>query len=105
MFIHEFATTIQIAENVAPSATMTVAKKCSRDDTRSHPNTRIARNPDSRKNAKIPSAARAEPNTSPANRENRAQLLPNWNSITIPVATPMVKLTANTCVQNRPRAR
>ncbi len=65
----ELATTIQTAEKIEPSATMTVATKCMPGDTRSQPNTSTARKPDSRKNAKIPSAARAEPKTSPTKRE------------------------------------
>jgi hypothetical protein len=28
-------------------------------------------------------------------------LVPNWNSITMPVATPMAKVTANRLVQKR----
>ena len=54
-----------------------------------------------RKNAKMPSAASALPNTSPTNREYAAQFVPNSNSITMPVATPMAKVSANTRVQNR----
>src|SRR5512135_813569 len=104
VFIQELATTIQIAEKLEPRATMQVETKCMRGPTRSQPYTKTARKPDSRKKAKMPSAARAEPNTSPANRENRPQLVPNWNSITIPVATPTTKLTAKIRVQNRARA-
>src|SRR5690349_4430162 len=81
---HELATTIQIDEKTAPSATMHDAKKCIRSETLSHPNTSTARKPDSRKNAKIPSAANAEPNTSPTYREYVAQFVPNWNSIVMP---------------------
>src|SRR5262249_43437485 len=88
------ATTIQTAENIEPSATMSVAKKWKRGLTRSHPNTSTARKPDSRKKAKMPSAASAEPKTSPTKREYAAQLVPNWNSITIPVATPMANVAA-----------
>src|SRR5437667_3202168 len=73
----EFATTIQIDEKIAPSATMQVAKKCIFGGTLSQPNTSTARNPDSRKNAKMPSAANAEPNTSPTYREYVAQFVPN----------------------------
>ncbi len=61
----ELATMIQMAEKIEPSATMSVAKKCMRGDTRSQPNTSTARKPDSRKKAKMPSAARAEPKMSP----------------------------------------
>ena len=63
------ATTIQTEENIEPSATMQVEKKCIRGETRSQPKTSTARKPDSRKNAKIPSAASAEPKTSPTKRE------------------------------------
>ena len=53
------------------------------------------------KNAKMPSAASALPNTSPTKREYVAQLVPNSNSITMPVATPMAKVSAKIFVQNR----
>src|ERR1017187_9693475 len=66
---HELATTIQMEEKNAPSATMHVEKKCVRGETLSQPNTSTARKPDSRKNAKMPSAASADPNTSPTYRE------------------------------------
>src|ERR1035437_4642955 len=65
----ELATTIQIAEKNAPNATMQVARKCVRAETLSQPKTSTARKPDSRKNAKMPSAARADPKTSPTYRE------------------------------------
>ena len=39
--------------------------------------------------------------TAPATRENPAQLVPNWNSIGIPVATPMAKLMPKMRIQNR----
>ncbi|MBV1859110.1 MAG: hypothetical protein KUG77_11920 [Nannocystaceae bacterium] len=67
--IHELAMTIHTELNTEPENTIVVAKKCMRRPTRSQPNTSTARNPDSRKNAKIPSAARTEPNTSPTKRE------------------------------------
>src|SRR3972149_8714792 len=51
----ELATTIQIDEKIEPRATMHVEKKCARGLTRSHPKTKIARKPDSRKKAKMPS--------------------------------------------------
>ena len=49
----------------------------------------------------MPSAASALPKTSPTKREYVAQLVPNSNSITMPVATPMANVSANTLVQNR----
>ena len=48
---------------------MHVARKCTPRLTLSHPNSRTARKPDSRKKAKMPSAASALPKTSPTNRE------------------------------------
>ncbi len=80
---------------------MQVEKKCTLRLTLSQPNSSTARKPDSRKNAKMPSAASALPNTSPTKREYAAQFVPNSNSITMPVATPMAKVSANTRVQNR----
>ncbi len=100
----EFAITIQVAENTDPKNTMQVAKKCMRRDTRSQPNTSSDKKPDSRKNAKMPSAASADPNTSPTKREYVAQFVPNSNSITMPVATPTAKFTANSFVQKRASA-
>ena len=76
-------------------------KKCILRPTLSQPNNNTARKPDSRKKAKMPSAASALPNTSPTKREYVAQFVPNSNSITMPVATPMAKVSANTFVQNR----
>ena len=55
----------ETAEKQPPIATMSVAKKWKRGLTLSHPKISTARKPDSRKKAKMPSAARAAPNTSP----------------------------------------
>src|SRR5690606_31113786 len=84
-----------------PVKTMMVEKKCMRGETRSQPKTSTARNPLSRKNAKMPSEASADPKTSPTKREYTAQLVPNSNSITKPVATPTAKLTAKSRVKKR----
>ncbi len=40
----------------------------------------------------MPSAASALPKTSPTNREYAAQFVPNSNSMTMPVATPMANV-------------
>ncbi len=61
----EPATTIQSAERIDPRETISVAKKWTLAETLSQPNTSRARKLDSRKKAKIPSAARGDPNTSP----------------------------------------
>ena len=39
--------------------------------------------------------------TPPASLENRAQLVPNWNSMGMPVTTPMAKLMAKIFAQKR----
>ncbi|MNL69588.1 hypothetical protein D3C87_1944670 [compost metagenome] len=49
--IHEFAERIQVAEISVPTATMTVAKKCSFGPTRLRPNSMTPRKPASRKKA------------------------------------------------------
>ena len=59
---------------------------------------------DSRKKAKVPSMASVWPMTPPAYCEKRAQLVPNWNSMGMPVTTPTTKLTPRTLVQNRAAA-
>ncbi len=61
----ELAIMIQTEEKIEPRETMRVAKKWTPLETLSQPKTRTERNPDSRKKAKMPSAARAEPKTSP----------------------------------------
>ena len=53
--IQELADRIQKAENRVPSATMQVARKCSRSPTRSQPNSMMPRNAASRKKAVITS--------------------------------------------------
>ena len=63
--IHELATTIHTELNTLPRNTISDANQWTGRLTRSQPNTKIPRKPDSRKNAKIPSAASADPNTSP----------------------------------------
>ncbi len=67
--IQLLATTIQMALKWAPRATISVAKKCIRRPTLSQPKSRIARKPDSRKKAKMPSAASGPPKMSPTKRE------------------------------------
>ena len=39
--------------------------------------------------------------TPPATSENRAQLVPNWNSIGTPVTTPIAKLRPKIRIQKR----
>ena len=75
--------------------------KCTKGDTRFQPKSSTPRNPLSSAKAKMPSAAKALPNTSPTYLEYTAQLVPNSNSMTMPVATPMPKVSAKILVQKR----
>ena len=49
----------------------------------------------------MPSIASVWPMMPPANSENRAQFVPNWNSIGTPVTTPIAKLMPKIRIQNR----
>ena len=44
--------------------------------------------------------AKGAPKTSPTKREYSLQAMPNWNSWTRPVATPMMKLIRKSLPQN-----
>ena len=68
---------------------------------RPQPKIHRPRNVDSRKNAIRPSRANGPPKTSPTIREYSDQFMPNWNSCTMPVATPMAKLIRNTVPKKR----
>ena len=56
---------------------------------------------DSRKNAARPSIASGAPNTSPTNREYADQFMPNSNSCTRPVTTPIATLISSSVPKNR----
>ena len=68
---------------------------------RPQPKIQMPRNVDSAKNASSPSSASGAPKTSPTKREYSLQFMPNWNSWTIPVATPIAKLIRNSLPKNR----
>jgi len=44
--------------------------------------------------------ASGAPNTSPTNRLYSLQFMPNWNSWTMPVATPIAKLMSSSLPKN-----
>ena len=68
---------------------------------RPSPKIHSPRNVDSRKNASSPSMASGAPKTSPTKRLYSLQFIPNWNSWTMPVTTPMAKLIRNSSPKNR----
>ena len=59
----------------------------------------MPRKVDSRKKAIRPSAASGAPKMLPTKREYSAQLVPNANSIVMPVATPIAKVAVNSLIQ------
>ena len=66
----------------------------------SQPNTQSPKKVDSIKKASNASMARGAPKMSPTKREYSDQFMPNWNSCTIPVTTPIAKLMRNNFPQN-----
>ena len=65
------------------------------------PKRNMPRNADSRKNENTPSIATGWAMTPPVNWEKRDQLVPNWNSMGMPVTTPARKLMPKILVQKR----
>ncbi len=55
---------------------------------------------DSRKKASSASIASGAPKMSPTKREYSDQFMPNWNSCTMPVTTPIAKLMRKSLPQN-----
>jgi hypothetical protein len=98
--MNEFAIRIQRAEMLEPIATSQMEARCAFFDSRSQPKIHRPRKVDSRKKARSASIARGAPKTSPTNREYSDQFIPNWNSCTIPVTTPIAKLIRKSFPQN-----
>ena len=67
----------------------------------SQPKIQSPRNVDSSMNAARPSIASGAPNTSPTYYEETDQFIPNWNSWTSPVATPIAKLMSMSVPKKR----
>ena len=80
------------AETTEPSTAVHSEARCSFLGRRSQPKIHRPRKVDSKKKASRPSIASGAPKTSPTKREYSLQAIPNWNSCTNPVATPMMKL-------------
>src|SRR5690606_1241465 len=92
--IQELAAIIQKAEIQVPTATTTVAIKCSLGPTRCQPNSIMPKKPASRKNAVSTSYAISGPSTAPVMRENSEKLVPNSYDSTMPDTTPIPKVIA-----------
>jgi hypothetical protein len=75
-----------------PIATSQIAARWASFGSLSQPKIQRPSKVDSRKNASSASIASGAPNTSPTKREYSDQFIPNGNSCTIPVTTPIAKL-------------
>ncbi len=90
--MNEFATRMKYADSQVPSTATQSVARWRRGESRFQPKIHRPRNVASRKNAARPSIASGAPNTLPTNFEYTDQFIPNWNSCTRPVATPIAKL-------------
>ena len=98
--IQELAARMKYADRLLAMATAQMHARWMRRESLSQPKIHRPRNVDSMKNAASASMASGAPKTSPTNREYSLQFMPNWNSWTIPVATPMAKLMRRSLPKN-----
>ena len=89
------------AEALTARATIQMHARWTSLGSRVQPKIHRPRKVDSKKKATRPSMANGAPKTSPTNREYSLQFIPNWNSWTMPVATPSAKLIRNSLPKNR----
>src|SRR5262249_4483193 len=89
------------ADSIEPKATSQIVARCTRRDNLSQPNSHKPRNVDSRKNAASPSIASGAPKILPTSLEYADQFIPNWNSCTRPVTTPIARLMTSRVPKNR----
>src|SRR5262245_65975360 len=99
--MNEFATRMKYADSQVPITAVQSVARCSRGESRFQPKIQRPRKVDSRKNAARPSIASGAPKTLPTKREYTDQFIPNWNSCTSPVATPIEKLIRNNVPKKR----
>ncbi len=82
------------------TTTAQIVARCTRRGSLSQPNSHSPRNVDSRKNAPSPSIASGAPKMLPTSREYAPQFIPNWNSCTSPVTTPIATLITSSVPKN-----
>lgn len=85
---------------LVPIAASQMQARCTRRESLSQPKIHSPMKVDSRKKASSASIASGAPNTSPTNREYSLQFMPNWNSCTMPVTTPIAKLIRKSFPKN-----
>ena len=98
--MNALAARIKYAESSVPVAASQIDAKCNFFGKRSQPNIHIPKKVLSRKKASRPSIASGAPKISPTKRLYEDQFIPNWNSCTIPVTTPIAKLIRNSFPKN-----
>ena len=89
------------AESQEARAKIQTVARWTRLDSRSQPKIQRPRNVDSTMKAASPSIASGAPKTSPTYSEYTDQFMPNWNSCTSPVATPIAKLISMSVPKKR----
>ena len=75
-----------------PATAIQIVARWTRGESRFQPKIQSPRKVASSMNAARPSIASGAPKTLPTNFEYTDQFIPNWNSCTRPVATPIAKL-------------
>src|SRR4030066_895487 len=98
--MNAFAIKIHITKIFDPMATSHIVAACIPLESLSHPKIHTPKNVDSRKKASKASRARGAPKISPTKREYSDHVMPNWNSWTMPVTTPIAKLIRSNLPQN-----
>ena len=96
----ELAAMMKYAEALTANATTQMHARCTRRGSRLQPKIHRPMKVDSKKNAIKPSNASGAPKMSPTKREYSLQFIPNWNSWTMPVATPRAKLIRKSLPKN-----
>src|SRR6266511_2808198 len=99
--MNEFAARMKYADIQVPSTAIQSTVRCRRGESRFQPKIQRPRKVDSRKKAARPSIASGAPKTLPTNLEYTDQFIPNWNSWTRPVATPIAKLIRKSVPKKR----
>src|SRR6185503_2420931 len=98
--MNELAAMMKNADRFTPMATIQMQARCTSLGSLVQPKIHSPMKVDSKKNAASPSMASGAPKMSPTKREYSLQFIPNWNSCTIPVATPIAKLIRNSLPKN-----
>ncbi len=101
--MNELALMMKNADMFTAIATIQMQARCTARGSRVQPKIHSPMKVDSKKKATRPSIASGAPKMSPTNREYSLQFMPNWNSWTMPVATPIAKLIRNSFPKKRVR--